>query len=107
MNDNLPHTAMPLSRLLLPPEPPTLAPGIVHSSFSVRGDARHSFRAWQERMDPVYDIRLSSEASRGCTFDASLSRYTIDNLSFFDFTPPGRTWPCDRWAGFRPRAFMT
>ncbi|MGT2428885.1 hypothetical protein ACU4GI_34200 [Cupriavidus basilensis] len=84
MNDNLPHTAMPLSRLLLPPEPPTLAPGIVHSSFSVRGDARHSFRAWQERMDPVYDIRPPSKRAED-TFDASLSRYTIDNLSFFDF----------------------
>lgn len=84
LNNDLPHTAMPLSRLLLPPEPPTLAPGIVHSSFSVQGDARQSFRAWQERMSPVYDIRPPSKRAED-TFAASLSRYTIDNLSFFDF----------------------
>ncbi|MFP3740975.1 AraC family transcriptional regulator, partial [Burkholderia sp. SIMBA_019] len=61
--------------------PPTLAPGIVHSNFSVQGDARQSFLAWQERMSPVYDIRPSSKQAED-TFDASLSRYTIDNLSF-------------------------
>ncbi|WP_254073776.1 hypothetical protein [Burkholderia sp. S171] len=77
------HTAIPLSRLLLP-ERPTLAPGIVHSNFSVRGDARQSFLAWQERMSPVYDIRPPSKQPDD-TFDASLSRYTIDNLSLFDF----------------------
>ena len=74
---------MSLSRLLLPPEAPTLAPGIVHSSFSVQGDARHSFVAWQERMSPVYDIQPSSKHGEE-TFDAGLSRYSIDNLSFFD-----------------------
>ncbi len=52
---------MPLSHLLLPPEPPKLAPGIVHSNFSVQGDARHSFLAWQERMNPVYDIQAASK----------------------------------------------
>jgi AraC-like DNA-binding protein len=75
---------MQLNRLLLPPEPPMLAPGIVHSNFSVQGDARQNFLAWQERMNPVYDIRPSSRQAED-TFDASLSRYTIDNLSFFDF----------------------
>ncbi|MFP3564922.1 helix-turn-helix domain-containing protein [Paraburkholderia sp. SIMBA_030] len=84
MNDDPLHTAMPPSRLLLPPEPPTLAPGIVHSNFSVQGNARQSFLAWQERMSPVYDIRPSSKQAED-TFDASLSRYTIDNLSLFDF----------------------
>ena len=84
LNDDPPHTAIPLGRLLLPPGPPTLAPGIVHSSFSVQGDARQSFLAWQERMSPVYDIRPSSKQAED-TFDASLSRYTVGNLSFFDF----------------------
>jgi signal transduction histidine kinase len=84
LNDDPLHTAIPPSRLLLPPEPPMLAPGIVHSNFSVQGDARRSFLAWQERMSPVYDIRPSSKQAED-TFDASLSRYTIDNLSFFDF----------------------
>nr|WP_301542455.1 AraC family transcriptional regulator [Cupriavidus basilensis] len=74
---------MPLSRLLLPPEPPTLAPGIAHSSFSVQGDARQSLLAWQERMSPVYDIRPAT-AQGEQTFEASLSRYSIDDLSFFD-----------------------
>lgn len=46
MNDDPLHTAIPLSRLLLPPEPPILAPGIVHTNFSVQGDARQSFLAW-------------------------------------------------------------
>lgn len=69
---------------MLPPEPPTLAPGIAHSHFSVQGDARRSFLAWQERMSPVYDIWPSSKQAED-TFDASLSRYTIDNLSIFDF----------------------
>ncbi|CAE6857424.1 hypothetical protein R69927_07336 [Paraburkholderia domus] len=82
-NDPLP-TAIPPARLLLQPEPPRLAPGIVHSNFSVQGDARQSFLAWQERMSPVYDIQPSSKQAED-RFDASLSRYTIDNLSFFDF----------------------
>jgi len=80
--DPLPIAIPP--RLLLPPEPPDLAPGIVHSSFSVQGDARQSFLAWQERMSPVYDI-LPSSNQAGNSFEASLSRYTIDNLSIFDF----------------------
>ena len=84
LNDDPLHAALPLSRLLLPLGPPTLAPGIVHSNFSVEGDARQSFLAWQERMSPVYDIRPSSKRLED-TFDASMSRYTIDNLSFFDF----------------------
>ncbi|MGX7000460.1 helix-turn-helix transcriptional regulator [Caballeronia sp. KNU42] len=84
LNDDPLHAAIPLSRLLLPPELPTLAPGIVHSNFRVQGDARQSFLAWQERMSPVYDIRPSSKQAED-TFDASLSRYTIDNLSVFDF----------------------
>ena len=84
MNDDPQHTAIPLSRLLLPPEPSTLAPGIVHSNFSVQGDARQSFLAWQERMSSVYDIQPSSKQAED-TFDSSLSRYTIDNLSLFDF----------------------
>jgi len=83
MNDDALHTAPPLSRLLLP-EQPTLAPGIVHSDFSVQGDARKSFLAWQERMSPVYDIRPPGKQAED-TFDASLSRYTIDNLSLIDF----------------------
>ncbi|ANH75751.1 helix-turn-helix domain protein [Ralstonia insidiosa] len=84
LNDDALHTAPTLSRLLLPPAPPTLAPGIVHSDFSVQGDARQSFLAWQERMSPVYDIRPPSKQADD-TFNASLSRYTIDNLSLFDF----------------------
>ncbi|MGU4701485.1 helix-turn-helix domain-containing protein [Burkholderia cepacia] len=84
LNDDPLHTAIPLGRLLLPPEQPTLAPGIVHSNFSVQGDTRRSFLAWQERMSPVYDIWPSSKQAED-TFDASLSRYTIDNLSIFDF----------------------
>lgn len=75
------------SRLWLPPEPPeppALAPGIVRSSFSVQGDARRSFLAWQERMSPVYDIHPPSKRPED-TFKASLSRYTIDDLSLFDF----------------------
>ncbi|RQR53014.1 helix-turn-helix domain-containing protein [Burkholderia sp. Bp9140] len=84
LNDDPLHTAIPPGRLLLPPEPPTLAPGIAHSHFSVQGDARRSFLAWQERMSPVYDIWPSSKQAED-TFDASLSRYTIDNLSIFDF----------------------
>ncbi|GAB3625828.1 AraC family transcriptional regulator [Pandoraea terrae] len=83
-NNDTQQTASPLSRLLLPPGPPKLASGIVHSNFSVQGDARQSFLAWQERMSPVYDIRPSSKQAED-TFDASLSRYTIDNLSLFDF----------------------
>ncbi|MFM0640196.1 helix-turn-helix domain-containing protein [Paraburkholderia metrosideri] len=82
-NDPL-HTAIPPGRLLLPPQLPTLAPGIGHSNFSVQGDARQSFLAWQERMSPVYDIQPPSKRAED-TFDASLSRYTIDNLSLFDF----------------------
>ncbi|WP_243830314.1 helix-turn-helix domain-containing protein [Caballeronia sp. SBC1] len=84
MNDDSHHTAIPLSRLLSPPESPTLSPGIVHSNFSVQGNARQSFLAWQERMSPVYDIQPSSNQAED-TFAASLSRYTIDNLSLFDF----------------------
>jgi AraC-like DNA-binding protein len=83
LNDDPLHIARPPGRLLLP-EPPTLAAGIVHSTFGVQGDARHSLLAWQERMSPVYDIRPSSQRGED-TFAASLSRYTIDNLSFFDF----------------------
>ncbi|MCY0854501.1 hypothetical protein [Cupriavidus sp. D39] len=81
-NDLLP-APMPLSQLWLPPEPPMLAPGIVHSQFSVQGDARLSLLAWQERMSPVYDIRPAPTHGEE-TFDASLSRYSIDDLSFFD-----------------------
>lgn len=83
LNDDALHTAPPLSRLLLPGQP-TLAPGIMHSDFSVQGDARKSFLAWQERMSPVYDIRPPGTQAED-TFDASLSRYTIDNLSLIDF----------------------
>lgn len=72
------------SQLWLPPEPPAPAPGIVRSSFSVQGDARRSFLAWQERMSPVYDIQPPSKRPEE-TFKASLSRYTIDDLSLFDF----------------------
>jgi hypothetical protein len=79
LNDDPLHTAIPLSRLLLPPKPPTLAPGIVHSNLSVHGDARQSFLVWQERMSPVYDIRPSSKQAED-TFEASMSRYTIDNV---------------------------
>ncbi|WP_028214698.1 helix-turn-helix domain-containing protein [Paraburkholderia mimosarum] len=82
--DNSLHAAIPRSGLLLPPETPLLAAGIAHSTFSVQGDARQSFRAWQERMSPVYDIQPASKQAED-TFDASLSRYTIDNLSLFDF----------------------
>ena len=84
MNDHSLHVAETRSGLLLPPEPPMLAAGIAHSNFSVQGDARQSFPVWQERMSPVYDIRPSSKQVDG-TFDASLSRYTIDNLTLFDF----------------------
>src|ERR1700710_2685330 len=84
LNDHALNTATPLSRLLLPPQRPSLAPGIVHSNFSVQGDARKSFLAWQERMSPVYDLQPSSRQAED-TFDASLSRYTIDSLSLFDF----------------------
>lgn len=71
--------------LLLPPQPPMVAPGIVHSAFSVQGDARQSLSAWQERMSPVYDIRpASARGEEGEAFDASLSRYSIDDLTFFD-----------------------
>lgn len=82
--NDLPPACMPLSHLLLPPQPPGLAPGIVHSNFSVQGDARHSFLAWQERMSPVYDIQPASKLGDE-RFDAAMSRYSIDNLSFFDF----------------------
>ena len=85
LTNDLPPAHMPLSQLLLPPEPPQLAPGIVHSTFSVQGDARHSFLAWQERMSPVYDIQPASSKHGDERFDAALSRYTIGNLSFFDF----------------------
>jgi hypothetical protein len=84
LKDDLLHTAIPPGRLWSPPAPPALAPGIVHSRFSVQGDARQSFLAWQERMSPVYDIQPPSKRADD-TFDASLSRYTIDNLSLFDF----------------------
>jgi len=60
-----------------------LAPGIAYSNFSVQGDASLSFLAWQERMDPVYDIRPPSAKGEE-TFDASLCRYAIGNLTFFD-----------------------
>jgi hypothetical protein len=75
---------MPLSRFLLPPQPPMLAPGILHSNFSVRGDARQSFTAWQERMSPVYDIQPASKQGEE-RFDASLTRYSVDDVSLFDF----------------------
>jgi AraC-like DNA-binding protein len=68
----------------MPISAPTLAPGIVRSRFSVQGDARQSFTAWQERMSPVYDIQPPSKQGEE-RFDASLSRYTVGNLSFFDF----------------------
>ncbi len=74
---------MQKTRLLLPPEQPVLAPGIAYSQFSVEGDARHSFLAWQERMDPVYDVRPPS-AKGEASFDASVRRYAIGHLSFFD-----------------------
>jgi AraC-like DNA-binding protein len=61
-----------------------LAPGIVHSNFSVHGDARQSFAAWQERMSPVYDIRPVSKQGEE-RFDAALSRYSVDDVSLFDF----------------------
>lgn len=70
-------------RLLLQPVPPVLAPGIVHTSFSVQGDARQSLSAWQERMSPVYDIRPASAHGEE-SFDASLSRFSIGDLTFFD-----------------------
>ncbi|RQO46298.1 AraC family transcriptional regulator [Variovorax sp. KBW07] len=60
-----------------------LAPGIVHTSFSVQGDARQSLSAWQERMSPVYDIRPTSAHGEE-SFDASLSRFSIGDLTFFD-----------------------
>ncbi|MFM9925999.1 helix-turn-helix transcriptional regulator [Variovorax sp. H27-G14] len=69
---------------MLPPEPPTLAPGIVHSSFSVQGDARHSLLAWQERMSPVYDVRPVSARHQEAAFGASFARYSIDDVTFFD-----------------------
>jgi AraC-like DNA-binding protein len=75
---------MSLSRLLVPPPSPILAPGIVHSNFRVQGDARQSFLAWQERMSPVFDLRPASKQGEQ-RFDAALSRYSIDNLSFFEF----------------------
>jgi AraC-like DNA-binding protein len=75
---------MPLSRFLLPPQPPMLAPTILHSNFSVRGDARQSFTAWQERMSPVYDIQPASKQGEE-RFDASLTRYSVDDVSLFDF----------------------
>ena len=84
LNDDPLPTAIPPGRLVLPPEQPVLAPGIVHSSFSVQGDACRSLLAWQERMSPVYDILPASKQAED-TFDASMSRYTIDNLSIFDF----------------------
>ncbi|WP_248746746.1 helix-turn-helix domain-containing protein [Pseudomonas sp. MWU12-2037] len=74
---------VPEKRLLLPPERPLLAPGIICSHFSVHGDASLSFLAWQERMDPVYDLRPSSAKDEE-GFAASLRRYSIGNLSFFD-----------------------
>lgn len=78
-----PETVLTERPLLLQPHPPALAPGIVHSSFSVQGDDGQSLLAWQERMSPVYDIRPAS--TRGDhAFDASLSRYSMGELSFFD-----------------------
>lgn len=74
---------MPEKRLQFPPPQPMLAPGIVHSNFSVQGDARLSLLAWQERMDPVYDIRPPSAQGEE-TFAASFRRYSIDDLTFFD-----------------------
>lgn len=71
-------------RLLLPPESPVLAPGIVHSSFSVQGDARHSLLAWQERMSTVYDVQPVSARNEAAVFDASFARYSIDDVTFFD-----------------------
>lgn len=71
-------------RLLLPPQPPVLAPGIVHSSFGVQGDARHSLPAWQERMSTVYDVQPVPALEDGAVFDASFARYTVDDLTFFD-----------------------
>ena len=82
--DHCAGAVMPPSRLLLPSGPPVLAPGIVHSTFHVQGDARQSFLTWQERMSAVYDIRPPSKHVDG-PFDASMSRYTIDNLTLFDF----------------------
>lgn len=73
-----------LSELLLPPQPPTLAPGIAHSSFSVQGDARHSLPAWQERMSTVYDVRPVSLRGEPGAFDASFARYSVDDVTFFD-----------------------
>jgi len=84
LNDEPPHPVVPLSRLLLPPEPPTLAPGILHSAFGVQGDARQSFPAWQERMSTVCDVQPASKQADD-TFSASVSRYVIDNLSLLDF----------------------
>ncbi|SIO31650.1 AraC-type DNA-binding protein [Paraburkholderia phenazinium] len=75
---------MPPSRFLLPPQPPMLAPGILHSNFSVHGDARQSFLAWQERMSPVFDIRPATKQGEE-RFDAALTRYSVDDVSLFDF----------------------
>ncbi|MQQ99536.1 AraC family transcriptional regulator [Glaciimonas soli] len=74
---------IPERRLQLPLGQSSFASGIVHSNFSVQGDSRLSFLAWQERMDPVYHIR--PPATHGTeTFDASFYRYSIDNLTFFN-----------------------
>jgi AraC-like DNA-binding protein len=70
--------------LLLPPAPAALAPGIVHSSFSVQGDARGSLPAWQERMSVVYDVRPVSLRGEQGAFDASFARYSVDDITFFD-----------------------
>jgi AraC-like DNA-binding protein len=71
-------------RLLLPLQPPTLAAGIVHSSFSVQGDVRRSLPAWQERMSTVYDVCPVPALEEGARFDASFARYTVDDVTFFD-----------------------
>lgn len=64
---------------LLPPS----GNGVVHSHFSVKGDAGQSFRNWQERMGPVYDVQPPSARAMD-TFHASVTRHSIEQLSLLE-----------------------
>lgn len=63
--------------------PPPSNQGVVHSHFSVKGNADSSFRDWQERMGPVYDVRPPS-ADAMETFHASVTRHSVEQLSLLE-----------------------
>jgi AraC-like DNA-binding protein len=63
---------------------PALAPGIVHSHFSVQGEApQRQLLAWRERVGHIIDVPPSL-AELEQPFNASIERYALGELVFTD-----------------------